>query len=141
VLFRSNSIRLVASVPWQDGMKLPVASDLDIQSWSVLTAPAWLVVLSNDVRQEISAQLDGYTRWTGSEIAGGRQIDLRLTTGPDGPAEASDLFSEEVEKALAKENEREGEDEEKEGGNSLPLVISGLMIIILGVAAFRRKMS
>jgi len=58
-----------------------------------------------------------------------------------GPAEASDLFSEEVEKALAKENEREGEDEEKEGGNSLPLVISGLMIIILGVAAFRRKMS
>jgi len=135
-----NSIRLVASVPWQDGMTYPVASNLEITSWSMLTAPAWLVVLSNELRQESSSSLPGYTRWNGSQLDAGRQLDLRLTTGPDAPGEATDLFTQEANKALAKENDRADVVAEKKGGLSLPLVISGVMIIILGVAAFRRKM-
>ncbi|MFT5231991.1 MAG: hypothetical protein ACI9UK_000329 [Candidatus Krumholzibacteriia bacterium] len=136
-----NSIRIEASVPWQDGMTLPVASDIAIQSWSVLTSPTWLVILSNDMHQETSSNLPGYTRWTGSQLDSGRQLDLRLTAGPNGPGEAEDLFTEAIDDALAKEGERGEEVEEKEGGSSLPLVFGGAMIIILGVVAFRRKMS
>lgn len=135
-----NTIRLVASVPWQDGLTYPVSSNLQINSWSVLTSPEWLVVLSNALRQESGSSLPGYTRWNGSQLRAGRRLDLRLTTGPDGPVEATDLFTQEIDNALAKEAERTGEVVEEKGGSSLPLVIGGVMIIILGVVAFRRKM-
>ena len=133
-----NQIRLEAVVPWNEGMVVPMGSDLPIKDWSVLASPEWLEVGSTDIEENDEKKVQGFRRFVGFPLEGGDTIDLRLNSGEHGAGAEEELFTKEApaeqDDATAAEAESEG------GGKPLPLIFMGLLIIVI-IVVVRRRMS
>lgn len=134
----SNQIRIEAVLPWQEGMELPVGSDLDIAAWSVLATPEWLEVRAIGLESSASADLPGINRLTGPPLAAGRHMPLQLFAGEHETAEATDLFTQTAPAADAGQDIA-GEGEGDGGNFPLPFVFGGVLIIIVIAVAVRRR--
>jgi len=132
----TNQIRIEAVMPWQEGMELPVGSDLDIASWSVLATPEWLEVRAIGLESSASEDLSGINRLTGPPLAAGRHLPLQLFSGEHETEEATDLFTQ-ASSAAAGGQDLAGEDDG--GGFPLPFVFGGVLIIIVIAVAARRR--
>ncbi len=133
-----SQIRLEASIPWQEGMEVPVGSNLEIQSWSILSAPEWLEVQAMGLESGGNAGVAGFNRWTAPPLAAKRQLSLQLYSGEHGAAEAEDLFTQDS-PAAADAKKDADQDEEKGGGLPLPFVFGGVFTIILIAALVRKR--
>ena len=133
----TNQIRIAASLPWQEGLTLPVGANLDIAAWSVLGAPDWLEIRSIELEPAGEA-VTGFTRQIGPPLLNGRELDLQMFSGEHAAGEAEDLFTQATD-ALADKPAAAADADKKSGGLSLPLVFSGVLIIIVVAAAIRKR--
>jgi len=132
-----NQIHVKATLTWQEGMQIPVGSNLDIASWSILASPDWLEVRALDLESTGAGDVPGFSRQTGPPLDAGQHFPLQLFSGEHVTGEVEDVFTKEPPAAAA-----DGEapaTEEKSGGLPLPLVFGGLLIIIVIVAVVRRR--
>jgi hypothetical protein len=133
----ANQIRIEAVVPWTESMNLPVGSNLPVEAWSVLAAPEWLEVHSTDMEENDREKVAGFRRFVGFPLEAGEAIDLRLNSGEQAAGEAEDLFTGE---APAEQETTDAENPaEKSGGMTLPLILVGVLIIVVIIAAVRRR--
>lgn len=133
----TNQIRIVAVVPWAEGMEIPVGSNLPVNSWSVLASPEWLEVRSTDMEENDSEKVTGFRRFAGFPLDSGEAVDLRLGAGEKAAGPAEDLFTGD---APAEQADGESSSADTEGGGmSLPLIFVGVLIIVVIIAAVRRR--
>ncbi len=131
-----NQIRLVCTLPWQEGMTLPVGSNVAVESWSLLATPENLSIRSSELEPDTSQDLPGYLRFLGPELEIGREFRIEVKSHiPAGPEE--DVFASDAPADLA----AAAEGEEEKGGNAFPLLLTIPVIVILIVIAARRRRS
>lgn len=132
-----NMIRLEAVVPWAEGMVIPVGSNLAVSSWSVLASPERLEISSTDMEENDSEEVPGFRRFAGFPLEAGETVNLRLNSAAEAAGREEDLFT----KDAPADQEETGESEalEKGGGMSLPLILVGVLLILIIVAAVRRR--
>lgn len=133
-----NQIRIEAVLPWQEGMELPMGSDLDIASWSILASPEWLEVRATGLESGGGEKLPGFNRMSGPALEAGRHFPLQLSSGEHAATEATDLFTQDS-PAASGATDGSGADDGAGGGFSLPLLLAGVLIAIVVVAAIRRR--
>jgi hypothetical protein len=133
-----NQIRIEAVLPWQEGMEIPMGSDLDIASWSLLASPEWLEVRAMELESGPGEKLPGFNRMSGPALEAGRHFPLQLFSGEHEATEATDLFTQDS-PAAANATDAADADGEGPGGFSLPLLLAGALIVIVIVAAIRRR--
>jgi hypothetical protein len=132
-----NMIRLEAVVPWAEGMVIPVGSDLAVSNWSVLASPERLEIGSTDMEENDSEAVPGFRRFTGFPLEAGKTVNLRLNSGAQAAGPEEDLFTQD---APADQEEAGGSGQPgKGGGISLPLIFVGVLLILIIVAAVRRR--
>ncbi len=133
-----NQIRIEAVLPWQEGMEIPLGSNLAIDSWSILATPEWLEVRGMELETSEGNAVPGYSRLSGPPLAADRQFPLQLFSGEHAAGEAQDLFTQDSPAAAeaAKDTDRTGE---KSGGNLLPFMFGGVLVIILVVTTVRKR--
>jgi hypothetical protein len=132
-----NVVNLRAIVPWSEGMEIPVGSNLPMSAWSVLASPEWLEVGSTDMEENDSEKVSGFRRFTGFPLEADQTIKLRLNAGTQVAGPEEDLFT----KPSPAENKDDGPaaEDEKSGGIPLPLIFVGVLIILILLAALRRR--
>jgi len=130
----ANHIQITASVPWHQGLEIPVGSNLPIASWSVLSAPTWLAVQALELTTCDQKTAPGFSRWPGPALAADRRVNLKLLAEEHQAGTAENLFS-----APAADTAETVAPPEKTKGSSLPLVFGGLLVIIVIVVASRRR--
>lgn len=133
----TNQIRIEAVLPWQEGMEVPVGSNLDIDAWSVLATPEWLEVRAIQLESDASEELPGINRLTGPPLKAGRHLPLQFFSGEHETAEATDLFTQ-TSSATAGGQDTGGSGDVG-GGFPLPLVFGGVLIIIVIAVAARKR--
>ncbi len=134
----SNHIRLVADIPWQEGMTVPVGSNLAIAAWRVLGTPAWLEVDSTEMEAPDRTSTPGFSRWPGPALTAGRSVDLRLASGEHQSGTAENLFTR-TESLPAGPDSLSRSGPEKADRPTLPVVFGGLLVIIVVVTGIRRR--
>jgi hypothetical protein len=132
-----NLIRVVAVVPWSEGMKIPVGSDLPVNSWSILASPVWLEIGSTDIEENDDQEVAGFRRFAGFPLEAGESVDLLLSSGEQVAGPEEDLFTQES--PADKEAGEAAETASKGGGMTLPLIFMGFVIIVLLAVARRRR--
>ncbi len=133
----SNHIRIAAVLPWQDGMEIPLGSNLPIDDWSALVSPEWLEVRAMELESGEGADLAGFTRLSGPALESGRDFPLRLHSGEVEAGPAEDLFTQDS--PAEADAAKEPSDKENGGGLPLPFMFGGFFIIILVVAAVLKR--
>jgi hypothetical protein len=132
-----NQIQVSAVVPWHEDLSVPVGSNLEIGAWSVLVAPEWLEVVASEM--EVGQNdVPGFRRLTGPPLEAGRSLDLRLRSGPQGPSEEQDLFTQGSPEATNAIPPAPLSDK-KVSRPPLPFLIGGTVVIIVVIAARRRR--
>lgn len=135
----ANQVRIEAVIPWTDGMEIPVGSNLPTTAWSILASPEWLEVGSTDIEENDEGQVSGFRRFAGFPLEAGQTVDLRLNSGEQDAGPAEDLFTQD---APADQEAADADDPTaKSGGMTLPLIFVGVLIIIVILAAVRRRKS
>jgi hypothetical protein len=114
-----------------------VGSNLPVSKWSVLASPEWLVVASTDFEENDSEQVSGFRRFAGFPLEAGQSVTLRLESGEQAAGPGEDLFTKD---APAEQDDAGSAETPSEGGSKpLPLIFLGLLIIVIIVAAVRRR--
>ena len=134
----NNRIKLTAMVPWTDELDVPVASNLDIKAWSVLTSPETLDVIGYELENDLDNEIPGHQRFKGPELEAGRQFSFRLSGRPaTGPAE--NLFTTgapaDTEQAAAAGATKAAD----AGGPPYLLLLAGVLVIVIAYALLRRR--
>jgi len=132
-----NQIRLQAVVPWSEGLEIPVGSDIPVSAWSFLASPEWMEVGSTDMEENDSEKVPGYRRFAGFPLDSGEVVTLRLNSGQQVAGTAEELFTKDA--PAEKEDGGRTKMDEKKGGMQLPLIFVGVLIIVILVAAARRR--
>ncbi len=132
-----TQIQVTAVVPWQEGMTVPVGSNLAVASWSVLASPEWLEVRAMELERAESGA-PGFKRLTGPALSAGRDLALQLFSGEHEAAPEADLFATDS-TATAAAGEAGRPEAAAKGGFPLPLVFTGFVIIIVAALAIRRR--
>lgn len=132
-----NQIQIKAVVPWQEGLKLPIGSNLAVQSWSILASPEWLDIRAMELEEQDSS-VPGFKRLAGPMLEAGRDMSLQLFSGAGNTEPASDLFAHDS-TATPAETAATGTDKTKGGGFPMILVFSAFVIIIVAAMAIRRR--
>ena len=129
-----NQIQIKASVPWREGLIVPVGASLDIAEWSLLTAPEGLEVEALELEAG-ATDVPGFARFTGPSLNADRNFELRLQFKAGPAPTTEDVFTRGTPAADA------GADRKGEGGGVgvLPFVFGGVLIIIVIAAAARRR--
>lgn len=132
-----NQIRILAVVPWSEGMEIPVGSEIPVSAWSVLASPDWMEVGSTDMEENDSEQVPGFRRFAGFPLEAGEVVTVRLNSGLQVAGTEEELFT----KDAPTEQEAGGPEklDDKEGGMQLPLILVGVLIIVIIVTAVRRR--
>jgi len=135
----SNRLRLTARAPWDRQLELPVGSDLAIDSWSVLTAPASVTVESAQLQAPDETSVPGFVRRAGPALGAGQTVNLALHAGV-APGQPENLFDQSAPDA-APPTAAAPTPAAKPRRVGAPLALLGLMIIIGAVAMMRRGRS
>ena len=133
-----NHLRITAVLPWQDGMEIPLGSNLAIADWSTLVSPEWQEVRAMELETGEGAALQGFNRLSGPPLEAGRDFPLLLYSGEVEAGPAEDLFTQDSPAAAAAARD-DATDKEKGGGVPLPFMFGGVLIIILVAAAVRKR--
>ena len=132
----ANQVRITAVVPWNDGMKIPVGSELAMQAWSILASPEWLEVGSTDIEENDAEKVAGFRRFAGFPLEAGEIVDLRLNSGEQAAGPEEDLFTGD---SPAEQEAAAGSADGTGRGMTLPLIFVGVLIIVVILAAARRR--
>jgi len=134
----ANQLRLKARAPWDGAFDLPVGSNLPIDAWSLLTAPASVTVEADGMQGPDEQSVPGFVRRAGPALAPGRAFTVRLQSGV-AAGEPEPLFSDTAPAADPATDAAK----KPEGGRRFPaaLVLLAALIIIGGVAFARRGRS
>lgn len=133
----ANQFRLVAVVPWTEGMELPVGTSLPLVAWSLLASPEWLEIGSTDVEENDREKVSGFRRFAGFPLEAGETVSIRLTSGEHGAGPEEDLFTQDS--STDQEGTDAGKEDDQGGGPPLPLIFLGVLIIVIILAARRRR--
>ena len=136
----NNSIRLRATVPWSDGMILPVAFNLPVTAWSLLATPENLEIEAFELEADLDNDIAGHIRLKGPALDAGRRFEIRLAGGAAaGPEE--DLFTTDAptdQDATAKNTNAAKADD----GSSFPFVpVIVMLVIVVGLVIRRLRKS
>ena len=136
----SNRIRLRATVPWSEGMILPVVFNLPVAAWSLLATPENLDIQAFELEADLDNDIAGHIRLKGPALDAGRRFEIRLAGGAAaGPGE--DLFTTEApadQEAAATDAAQTTADK----GSSFPLVpVLVMLAIVVGLVLVRRRRS
>jgi len=131
-----NQIRLTCSMPWREGMKLPIGSNLAVDNWSLLATPVNLSVSGWGLEQDTSQELSGFLRFIGPPLEAGRELSMELKERiPAGQAE--EVFETEAPADLA---EASDPTEEENDGSSFPVpVFIAIFVVLIAVIARKRR--
>lgn len=134
-------ISLTAAVPFTEGMDLPIASNLPVDSWSVMTSPNNLAVDSFELEYEPEADhgMAGWNRYLGSPLESDRNLVIRLSTGPKGGPQEN-LFSSK-ENGQPKQQPDSPSGTESKDKDNFPWIPIGLVTILAIAMAVKRRRS
>lgn len=136
----ANRVRLVARVPWDGALEIPVGSNLPVAAWSLLTAPSSVAVETTELQAADETSAPGFARRAGPALAAGQVVNLRLLAGaPAGEPEP--LFTTEADSAAAEGDVAATAGTEDKRGLPLPLAGLAVLIIIGGLIFARRRRS
>ena len=131
-----NQLRLVFRVPWQEGLTVPVGSDLPIRAWTLLAAPQNLDIQAFELEPDLDNEVPGHLHFRGPALESDRRFELRLGSRvAAGPEE--DVFTTEA----PAEREKATADAEEKGGRGFPVAIGGAIIVVLIIVISRRRRS
>ena len=81
-----NQIRVVCSVPWAEGLVVPVGSSLEVEAWSLLATPENLSIRSTELEPDHSQAIPGYLRFRGPFLEAEREFRIEVRSHiPTGP--------------------------------------------------------
>lgn len=132
-----NQIRVVCSVPWVEGLNVPVGSNLAVDAWSLLATPENLDIRAMELEPDHSQDIPGYLRFVGPALEAEREFRIEVRGRIPAGAE-EDVFETEAPAELADVAQ---DDQEDKGSSSLPLILSVPIIVILVVLIIRRRRS
>lgn len=132
-----NSISLTASVPFTEGMELPVSGNLPISSWSLMTFPISLISDSFELEPDNNNAPAGWNRYVGSALESGRGLAIRLISEPKGGQEKN-LFSKQDNDNPDSPSDVPAE-AESEAKSKFPWIPMGVVTILIIAMAVRRR--
>lgn len=131
-----NVVRVTAMAPWSENLELPLLADLPVLSWSLLTSPVGVTAEAFELEDSGTDAVPGYMRYVGPPLDAGRRFTVRLSSGAGPAEEPQAAFSQDgAETGSGDAPQTAGEG----GGFPLPLVFAALGIIIVIIAAVRRR--
>jgi hypothetical protein len=133
----NNQIRLVCRAPWQEGMTIPLGSDLGVQAWNLLASPVNLDIQAFELEPSNDRALPGHLRFRGPSLDAGRRFTMRLQGSiPAGPEE--EVFTTEA----PAEQESEPSAEEENGPLPFPVfVATPIIVVFIVLLVVRRRRS
>jgi hypothetical protein len=131
-----NQIRLECSLPWSEGMEVPVGSNVPVISWSLLATPENLDIRSYDLEQDRGQDLPGYLRFIGPELEADQefrfQVRGRIPTGT-----AEEVFTTDSPAESAEQDEDTGES----GSSGFPFAVLVPIFVVLIILVVRLRKS
>ena len=130
-----NQIRFTCRVAWQEGLEVPVGSNLPVDAWSLLATPENLDIRSFDLSVDRGQDLPGFLRFIGQPLDANPdyrfQVNSRIVAG-----QAEEVFTTE---APAEEDEDEASEGENDGGGFPFLVLVPIFVVLIIILARRRS--
>jgi hypothetical protein len=130
-----NQVRFTCKVPWQEGLDVPVGSNLPVDAWSLLATPENLDIRSFDLSPDRGQDLPGFLRFIGPSLEadpGFRfEVKSRIAAG-----QAEEVFTAEV--PGDEDEDRDAEEENDDGGFPF-LVLVPIFVVLIIILARRRS--
>jgi len=133
-----NVLRLKTTLQWQDGITIPVGSNVPIEAWSLMATPENLDIQSFDLEPANVDDLKGYLRFKGPAVPADNPFRFRIA-GSKGGGEEEDLFTEPAPEAPPAEQESTKSEKEKDKGFPFGVLTTIFVVILAAVASKRRR--